>query len=662
MLALNLPTASTTTIVRTPRYSHAPLQSRFGWLAGRRTYNDCLPIRKLLIANRGEIAVRIANTCRAMGISPVVVFSDVDRDAPHVHAGDAAVAIGPSYLNIDRIIDAASKTSADAIHPGYGFLAENADFADACDRAGIVFIGPSPGAIRKMGLKTGGREIAAVAGVPVVPSYDPSAKDMRFPVLIKASAGGGGRGMRIVRQASELAEALESARREAERSFGDGSLLIERYIENARHIEFQIFGDSHGNLIHLFERDCSVQRRHQKIIEETPSPALNDDLRRRMGEAAVAIGRAIGYTNAGTVEFLLAPSGDFYFIEVNTRIQVEHPVTELVTGLDLVRLQIDIAEGKKVPQNPRSIGHAIEARLNAEDPANDFLPSTGTVHRWRAPEHVRVDTALRDGTEVGVHYDSLLAKVVGYGMDRDTALRKLVYALKSTAALGLSTNRQYLIQILESAEFREGRAHTAFLPAPIVREVGDSIAAAVLYLETTRKTPFQNYRNNPYRNPSIKLRVAGKDLTVEIRSLGQNRFQVDSREVQVIGVQPGEIAIEIDSVIETYEIAEAADHIFVHSANHDTAIQRLPRHPRPASASQHETANSPMPGQVLRILVQVGQQVKTGDSLVVLEAMKMEQTIRTTINGRVQSVLVKTGQVVAPGQMLVEIGAEEKES
>jgi propionyl-CoA carboxylase alpha chain len=551
-----------------------------------------LPIRKLLIANRGEIAVRIANTCRAMGISPVAVFSDVDRNAPHIRAGDEAAAIGPSYLNIDRMIDAARKTGADAIHPGYGFLAENADFADACERAAIVFIGPSPSAIRKMGLKTGGREIAAAAGVPVVPAYDPGAKDMQFPVLIKASAGGGGRGMRIVRQASELAEALESARREAERSFGDGSLLIERYIENARHIEFQIFGDSHGNLIHLFERDCSVQRRHQKIIEETPSPALNDDLRRKMGEAAVAIGRAIGYTNAGTVEFLLAPTAEFYFIEVNTRIQVEHPVTELVTGLDLVRLQIDIAEGKKVPQNPRSIGHAIEARLNAEDPANDFLPSTGTVHRWRAPEHVRVDTALGEGVEVGVHYDSLLAKVVAYGMDRDAALRKLVYALKSAAVLGVATNRQYLIQILESAEFLEGRAHTAFLPAPIVREDDCAIAAAVLYLEKTRTTPFQNYRNNPYRSPSIQLRAAGKNLTVEFRSVGQNRFQVDSREVRVIAVQSGEISLEIDGVIHTFEIAEAGDQIFVHSSNGDTSIQRLLRHPRPASASQHETANS----------------------------------------------------------------------
>jgi propionyl-CoA carboxylase alpha chain len=588
-----------------------------------------LPIRTLLIANRGEIAVRIANTCRAMGISPVVVFSDTDSDAPHTRTGDQAAAIGPSYLNIDRIIDAARRTSADGIHPGYGFLAENADFADACERAGMVFIGPSPNVIRMMGLKTGGREIAASAGVPVVPAYDSASRDMLFPVLVKASAGGGGRGMRIVRESSELAEALDSARREAERAFGDGSLLIERYIEDARHVEFQIFGDSHGNLIHLFERDCSVQRRHQKIIEETPSPALDDDLRRRMGDAAVAIGRAMGYTNAGTVEFLLAPSGEFYFIEVNTRIQVEHPVTELVTGLDLVRLQIDIAEGKQVPKNPLTIGHAIEARLYAEDPGNNFLPSTGMIHRWRPPENVRVDSALRDEVEIGVHYDPLLAKIISYGMDRDTALRKLVYALRSTCVLGVTTNRQYL----------------------------------------TRKTPFPNYRNNPYRDPSIKLRVRNEETTVYWRCLENETYEVRCgarthacRVHTRVNASPEQITLETNGIIQTYEIAQSADQIFVHSPRADTTIQRLPRHPRPASARQHETANSPMPGQVLRILVHEGQKVKTGDSLVVLEAMKMEQTIRTTINGRVQSVLVKTGQVVAPGQMLVEIGAEENES
>ena len=381
----------------------------------------------------------------------------------------------------------------------------------------------------------------------------------------------------------------------------------------------------------------------------------------------MAIGRAIEYTNAGTVEFLVSREREFFFIEVNTRIQVEHPVTELVTGLDLVRLQIEVAEGKPLPKNPRSIGHAIEARLYAEDPGNAFLTTIGTVHRWRAPGNVRVDTALEQGVEIGIHFDPLLAKISSYGMDRESAIRELVYALRSTCVLGVKTNREYLIQILESDEFLEGDAHTAFLPAPQETDTTDHIAAAVLYLERTRQTPFPHYRNNPYRDPSMKLRTSGEDFEVQWKPLGPDQYEVTcgarthACRVHTRVNARDEIALEIDDVIHRYEIAESGDHLFIHSPAADTVIQRLPRHPRPASATRHETANSPMPGQVLRILVEEGQLVKIGDSLVVLEAMKMEQTIRTTINGRVQSVLVKTGQVVAPGQMLVEIGAEENE-
>ncbi len=554
-----------------------------------------MPIRKLLIANRGEIAVRIARTCREMGISTAVVYTEADRNAPHTRAGDEAIAIGASYLDRERIVEAAQRVGADAIHPGYGFLSENAGFAEACQSAGLIFIGPSPDVIRKMGLKTAARELAAAVGVPVVPG------DMQFPVIIKASAGGGGRGMRIVRDPVKFQEEFESARSEAERSFGDGSMLVERYIEGARHVEVQIFGDAHGNLIH---------------------------------------------------EFLVAPSGEFYFIEVNTRIQVEHPVTELVTGLDLVRLQIDVAEGKPLPLHPRTIGHAIEARLYAEDPANGFLPTAGFIRMWRPPTHVRVDAALEEGMEAGIHYDPMLAKIISYGMDRETALRKLIQALKSTRILGLTTNREYLIQILESDEFRDGRATTDFLPAPSQPDHSAHISAAVLYLEKTRNTPFPNYRNNPYRDPSIKLKIGTEEITEHFQEVSKDAYHVGQNQ----------ITLTIDNITRTYDIAISGDQIFVQSQKATTTIQRLPRHPRPASASQRETANSPMPGQVLRILVKAGQQVKTGDSLVVLEAMKMEQTIRTTINGVVQSVLVETGQVVAPGQMLVEIGALENES
>ena len=352
--------------------------------------------RKILIANRGEIVLRVARTCREMGIEPVAIYTDADRGARHAREADEAVAIGHSYLDITRVLDAARKVKADAIHPGYGFLSENADFAEACTNAGFVFIGPPAGVIRQLGSKIRAREIAAEAGVPVVPEGGSD-----FPVLIKASAGGGGRGMRIVRDASQMEEALVAARGEAERSFGDGTLLIEKFIENARHVEVQIFGDQHENVIHLFERDCTTQRRYQKIIEESPCPAINEDLRQEICFAARSLMRSVGYVNAGTVEFLLAPSGEFYFIEVNTRLQVEHPVTEMVTGLDLVRMQIEVAEGRPLAVHPIASGHAIEARLYAEDPANDFLPSTGTIESWRAPANVRVETAIESGTRIG---------------------------------------------------------------------------------------------------------------------------------------------------------------------------------------------------------------------------------------------------------------------
>ena len=605
-----------------------------------------------------------------MGISPVVIYSDADRDAPHTRAGDEALPIGAGYLAIETIIEAARLVNADAIHPGYGFLSENSDFAEACRGAGILFIGPSPEAIRRMGLKTAARDIALSAGVPVVPAYE-SAEDIEYPVLIKASAGGGGRGMRIVTAPDQLQAALESARNEAERAFGDGTLLLEHYIPGARHVEFQIFGDQRGNVIHLFERDCSLQRRFQKLIEESPSPALNDELRTAMGDAAISIGRAIGYTNAGTVEFLLAPTGHFYFIEVNTRLQVEHPVTELVTGIDLVRLQIEIAEGKPLPRHPRSIGHAIEARINAEDPRNGFLPSTGVVKVWRSPENVRTDTALEAGAEIGIHYDSLLAKIVSYGADRESARRKLVHALRSTVLFGLETNRDYLIQLLETEEFAEARAHTGFLPTPDdPPDLTDHIAAAALYLNrTSTKGVPPNYRNNPYRDPCITLSVSGATVTVTWKRLTVHDWQISvgdhhrgartlaCRVHTHVNASPS-ITLTISGVTRTYEIHESDSQIFIHSPLDALTLHRLPRHPRP-SVFTNQTANSPMPGQVLRVLVAEGQHVRPGDPLVVLEAMKMEQTIRTTINGVVESILVQIGQTIAPGQMLVQITAQE---
>jgi len=620
---------------------------------------------KILIANRGEIAVRIMRTCREMGIATVAVYSEFDRNALHVRLADQAVPIGgaaakESYLNIEKIIAAARLTGADAIHPGYGFLAENAAFASACEDAGIVFIGPRAEVIRALGSKNEARKLAQEADVPVVPIP----AENEFPKLIKASLGGGGRGMRIVRNAAEFKEAFAAARGEAERAFSDGELLVEKYIEGARHVEVQICGDHHGNVMHLYERDCSVQRRHQKIIEESPSPAVTPEIQSRMTDAAVALARKVGYTNAGTVEFLLAPSGDFYFIEVNTRIQVEHPVTEMVTALDVIRLQIEIAQGRKVPDaQPQPTGHAIEARLYAEDPANDFLPSTGTLHVWRQPDStpgLRIDSGVEQGGEIGVYYDPLLAKVIAHADDRESAIRKLTHALRNFAAQGVRTNREFLIAVLESEEFKGGKAHTGFqLPVSAkADEELDRLFCSVTraYIEQTehaRRTVLPSipprFRNNPTPAPAMKFAIGEREYHV-----GNSQDAIDT-----ISVGDDHVDALVKGVRYRFDICQRGDDYFVRSSMGQQRVTRLPRFPEKTAGGQHQSANSPMPGQVLRILVSEGQQVRPGDGLIVLEAMKMEQTIKATIQGVVRAVLVKPAEVVAPGQMLVEIEAVE---
>lgn len=644
-------------------------------------------------------------TCRAMGIFTVAVYSDADARALHVRFADEAVHIGPapskdSYLNVEKIIEAAKRTGAEAIHPGYGFLSENADFAQACALAGITFIGPTPDVIRKMGLKSNARRLMAKAGVPVVPGYhsddqslqalSENAEAIGLPVLIKASAGGGGKGMRVVRDARELEDSIEAARREAEKAFGDGTLLLEKYIENARHIEVQILGDHHGNLIHLFERECSIQRRHQKIIEEAPSPALSPELRKQICEAAITAGRAIGYTNAGTVEFILAPSGEFYFIEVNTRLQVEHPVTEMITGLDLVRLQIEIAEGKPLTiaqEDVKQIGHAIEARLYAEDPQNGFLPATGTLHEWDEPASIdglRVDAGVEAGTEIGIHYDPLLAKVIACGADRETALRRLVYGLSSLVTLGVQTNREFLIRALEHPELQSGSYHTGFIEEHLdelvkKRADEDVLFACVVALYLFKLCQAEaavlphvpaNYRNNPFRDPSIKLQTDGETFEVSDRAVGDESFALKCGDWQASArlvsfkhrSDHGSIRVAIDGIQRTFRVAQASDQFFVQSQSSSRLVTRSPRYPRAHSASEHESAYAPMPGQVLKILVVVGQQVSAGDALVVLEAMKMEQTLRASTAGVVEAVLVKPGDVVAPGDTLVEIAAVKSDA
>jgi propionyl-CoA carboxylase alpha chain len=620
---------------------------------------------KILIANRGEIAVRILRTCRAMGIATVAVYSDFDRDALHVRLADQAVPIGAaaakeSYLIIEKIIAAARLAGANAIHPGYGFLAENAAFASACEDAGIAFIGPRASVIQALGSKSEARKLAQEAGVPVVPTP----AENEFPKLIKASLGGGGRGMRIVRNAAEFKEAFAAARGEAERAFGDGELLVEKYIEGARHVEVQILGDHHGDVMHLYERDCSVQRRHQKVIEESPSPAVTPGIQSRMTDAATALARKVGYTNAGTVEFLLAPSGDFYFIEVNTRIQVEHPVTEMVTGLDLIRLQIEIAQDGKLPEaQPEQTGHAIEVRLYAEDPANGFLPSTGTLHVWEPPQSyqgLRIDSGVEEGDEIGIYYDPLLAKIIAYAADRPSTIRKLTHALRYFGAQGVRTNREFLIAMLESKEFQSGKAHTGFqLPvSSAVDEELDRVFCAVAraYIERSEHARRKilpsippRFRNNPTPAPAMKFVVDEREYEVS-----------DSRGTsETLSVGEDYVDALVKGVRYRFDVRQYGADYYVRSSLGQQRVTRLPRFPEKTAGGQHQSANSPMPGQVLRILVAEGQAVKPGDGLIVLEAMKMEQTIKATIQGVVRAVLVKPAEVVAPGQMLVEIEAVE---
>jgi acetyl/propionyl-CoA carboxylase alpha subunit len=619
---------------------------------------------KVLIANRGEIAVRIMRTCRAMGIETVAVYSDFDRDALHVRLADQAVPIGAaaareSYLNTEKIVAAARLTGADAIHPGYGFLAENAAFAAACEESGIVFVGPRAEVIRALGSKTEARKLAQAAGVSIVPAP----REDEYPKLIKASLGGGGRGMRIVRSAGELQKALAAAQGEAERAFGDGELLVEKYMEGVRHVEIQVFGDHHGNVMHLFERDCSAQRRHQKIIEESPSPVVTPEIRSRMTHAAMSLARKIGYTNAGTMEFLLAPSGDFYFIEVNTRIQVEHPVTEMVSGLDLIQLQIEIAQGAKLPATqPQQTGHAIEARLYAEDPANDFLPSTGTLHVWQPPEAssgLRIDSGVEEGSEIGIYYDPLLAKIIAHADDRQSAIRKLTHAWRNFAAQGLQTNREFLIDLLESEEFQGGRVDTGFqLPVSAKSDEGlDRIFCSVTsaYIESAEHNRRQilpsipsRFRNSPTPAPARKLAIGDREYQVELTPA-----------TEVLVCHPEYVDALVQGVRYRFHVRQHGSEYYVRSVLGQRQVTRLPRFPEKTASEKHQSANSPMPGQVLRILVAEGQPVKPGDALIVLEAMKMEQTIKATIQGVVRAVLVKPEEVVAPGQMLVEIESVE---
>mgnify|MGYP003668344025 CR=1 FL=1 len=643
---------------------------------------------KILIANRGEIACRVARTCRRMGVATVAVYSSADRAALHVEAADAAVRIGAapsseSYLNIGAIVEAARATGAQAIHPGYGFLSENADFADACADAGIVFIGPSAAAIRAMGSKAEANRIMAAAGVPVLPggtnadqtdgALGAAASAAGYPVMVKPAAGGGGRGMRVVRAQPGLAEALASARREAKSSFGDATLLVEKYVENPRHIEVQIFGDAHGNAVHLFERDCSAQRRHQKVIEEAPAPGLSDDVRSRLFGAAVAAARAVDYVGAGTVEFLLGADGDVWFMEMNTRLQVEHPVTEMVTGIDLVEWQLRIAAGEKVPlaqDDIRAVGHAIEARLYAEDPAADFTPGFGRLVHLSLPEGegLRVDTGVREGDEVTVHYDPMIAKIVAHGPDRETARARLYDALARVRVAGPATNEAFLRTLADHPDFRAGGFGTGFIAghlaalAPPAADVPDAVAALAALAELTRRpaadgTPWSDGRGWRLGGASQRriVLIVGKSRYGFLLD-GENRLSRDGEPVRATGRWAGADCLEMtygDGIVRGNVFRDKdALTVFVDGVRYALKVDD-PLASRSGGAADAGSLFARMPGVVVAVPVSAGDAVSAGAPLIVVEAMKVEHTLRAPADGTVTSVPYKPGDRVAEGAELI---------
>ena len=668
---------------------------------------------KILIANRGEIACRVAATARRMGVRTVAVYSDADAHAKHVLACDEAVHVGgnaprDSYLQWQRIIDAARATGAQAIHPGYGFLSENEDFAQACQDAGLVFIGPPASAINAMGLKAESKRLMEGAGVPLVPGYHGAdqapallrqqADRIGYPVLIKASAGGGGKGMRAVERGEDFDAALASCKREAINSFGDDAVLIEKYVQRPRHIEIQVFADTHGHCVYLFERDCSVQRRHQKVLEEAPAPGLTPALRRQMGEAAVAAARAVGYVGAGTVEFIVEQPGGyehpeqmkFYFMEMNTRLQVEHPVTEAITGQDLVEWQLRVAAGQPLPLTQDELlidGHAIEARICAENPDKDFLPATGTLHVYRKPPHaafefgaVRFDDGVREGDAISPFYDSMIAKLIVWGETRQEALAKLDAALAATHIVGLQTNVQFLRHVLASESFAQARLDTALIPRESAQlfqqdRLGRDMAVAAAVAQTVlaeraaeTSDPFSRtdgFRSHGVASRRVDLEYRGESVVAKLRYLSDGlQLQVDDAEpkpLSLTALPDGRIDLRYGGareLVQVYALGEV-EHVFgTRGAVQITELDTLSRADEGAGEGGRLTA--PMPGKVVSIAVKAGDKVSKGQPLAVMEAMKMEHTIAAPQDGVVDEVLYAPGDQVTEGAELLRLGLLSK--
>ncbi|WP_332658691.1 acetyl/propionyl/methylcrotonyl-CoA carboxylase subunit alpha [Brevundimonas sp.] len=642
-------------------------------------------IDTLLIANRGEIACRVMRTAKAMGITTVAVHSAIDANARHVREADIAIDLGgakpaDSYLRIDALLNAAKASGAQAIHPGYGFLSENAGFARAIEQAGLLFLGPPASAIDAMGSKSAAKALMEAAGVPLVPGYHGEAQDLEtfrtaaevigYPVLLKATAGGGGKGMKVVERESELAEALASAQREAQSSFGDSRMLVEKYVLKPRHVEIQVFADRHGHCLYLNERDCSIQRRHQKVVEEAPAPGLTPELRRAMGEAAVKAAQAIGYVGAGTVEFLLDERGDFFFMEMNTRLQVEHPVTEAITGLDLVAWQIRVARGEPLPLTQAQVpllGHAIEVRLYAEDPEHDFLPSTGRLSLYREPAAGpgrRVDTGVAEGDEVSPFYDPMLGKLIAWGDNREEARLRLLAMLSETCVGGVKTNLAFLRRVLAHPAFADAELDTGFIPrheAQLLPPPGELPAAFwQLAADTFVQSEPLRRKHEDFHSPwastsgwraglpaEIDLHLSCNGVTHKVRASGGARLQDDTLfcRSQLAGDLPQRL-----------HAIRQGDTLYLEWQGDLHAVSQLdPIAAVEASHSHHGGLTAPMNGSIVRVLVEAGQQVEAGTALVVLEAMKMEHSIRAPHAGVVKALYCREGEMVGEGAMLVEL-------
>ena len=636
-----------------------------------------MTFHKLLIANRGEIACRIIKSAHEMGISCVAVYTNADSESPFVRQADEAVKLSDTYLNGKEIIEAAIQTGAQAIHPGYGFLSENAKFSRDVLKAGLIWVGPSSKVITSMGDKLKAKDIAEKAGVPTLPmTTDPKkANTIGYPILIKAAAGGGGKGMRIVESKKDLKESLLGAQREAMTGFGDDRVFIERYVASSRHIEIQILGDTHGNVVHLGERECSIQRRHQKIIEESPSPRVNPEMREAMGDAAIKLAKKLKYESAGTVEFLVDDkSGEFWFLEVNTRLQVEHPVTEEVTGKDLVYEQLRIARGEELGYNQEDIsweGSSIEARLYAEDPANEFLPATGTLIAYETDDSIdaRWDTGIEQGSVIGTDFDPMLAKVIAKGKNRTDAANKLALALQSLHIGGVTTNRDFLVASLRSKQFHKGQTTSDFIekakPQRSVilkgQQLEQAVTAAALWIQgenrnnaSLLKEAPSGWRNSRLPRQKISFEYSDKEINVTYKANRDSSFDLnENTKANILKWTTTGIDLEVNNTRFFSKVTRKNDDLVVHGPWGDALLKILPRFTLPGSELQAGGLVAPMPGKVIDLKVKVGSKVKKGDTLVILEAMKMEHQVKAIEDGKVSQVLIKKDDQLENGALLM---------